>query len=345
MLHIKHVFTQNPFFVGHGVCTGYDTCTCDPLWHGPACSEADCSSLNHCSNKGDCILPNTCECYPGYDGATCNTTAKPNLHAPSFAAPFYNASVLENSPIGTKILRVQASDADSGRNAQLLFLLDDGNDASPAFTIDSISGEIFTSSALDYESSSPRLYKLKIVASDNGTPRKSSFVFTYISIVDVNDNCPVFNSHHTKWLNISQHTHPGTLLTVVSATDQDDGLNGEVRYSLSSATSLDGAFRVREESGELTVVGKLKAKEYPLVIIARDLGTPSCSRQTDVTVNVFAESAVTKTPSEITTVVVVNTEGIVISLTLHICNVHYLAYNTNYNAQVIVFSSSYITIF
>ncbi|XP_078343101.1 uncharacterized protein LOC144628871 isoform X1 [Oculina patagonica] len=286
---------------GHGVCTGYDTCVCDLLWHGPACSEADCSSLNHCSNKGDCILPNTCECYPGYDGAACNTTAKPNLHSPVFAAAFYNASVLENSPLGTKILQVQASDADLGRNGQLLFSLDDINDVSPSFTIDSISGEIFTSSALDYESSSPHLYKLKIVASDNGTPRKSSFVFMYINIVDVNDNCPVFNSFHTKWFNISQHTHPGTLLTVVSATDQDSGFNGVVKYGLSFASSLDGAFKVGEENGELTVVGELSAKEYRLLIIARDLGTPSCSRQTDVTVNVFAESAVTETPSEIST--------------------------------------------
>ena len=253
-------------------------------------------------------MPSTCECYAGYDGAACNTTAKPNLHAPVFTAPFYNASVLENSPIGTKILRVQATDADSGRNAQLLFSLDDVNDVSPAFTIDSISGEIFTSSVLDYESSSPRLVKLKIFASDNGTPRKSSFVFMYINIVDVNDNCPVFNSLHTKWLNISQHTHWRTLLTVVSATDQDSGLNGEVRYGLSYGSNLDGAFKVGEESGELTVVGELKAKEYRLVIVARDLGAPSCSRQTDVTVNVFAESAVTEAPSEISTAV--TTEGI-----------------------------------
>ncbi|KAJ7370756.1 hypothetical protein OS493_030186 [Desmophyllum pertusum] len=285
----------------HGICIGYDTCTCDPLWHGPACSAADCSSLNDCSNKGDCILPNICECYPGYDGAACNTTAKPNLHAPVFAAPLYNASVLENSPIGTKVLQVQASDADSGRNAQLMFSLDVGNDVSLAFTIDSISGEIFTSSALDYESSSSRLFKLKIVASDNGTPRKSSFVFMYINILDVNDHCPVFNSLHSKWFNISQHTHTGTLLTVISATDKDSGLNGEVRYSLSYASNRDGAFAVGEENGELSVVGELKAKDYRLQIVARDFGVPSCSRQTDVTVNVIAKSGVTEAPSEITT--------------------------------------------
>lgn len=280
------------------------------MWHGPACSVADCSSLNHCSSKGDCILSNTCECYPGYDGAACNTTAKPNLHAPTFAVPLYNVTVLENNPIGTKILQVQASDADSGRNAQLLFSLDNINVASPTFTIDSISGEVFTSSALDYESSSLHLFKLKIVALDNGTPRKSSFVYMYINVLDVNDNCPVFDYFHTKWFNISQHTHPGTLLTMISASDQDSGLNGEVRYGLSYASNLDGAFKMGEDNGELTVVGELKAKEYRLLIIARDLGNPSCSRQTDVTVNVFGESAVTEGPSEISTTE--NTEGIAI---------------------------------
>ena len=305
-------------FLGHGVCAGYDTCACDPLWYGPACSVADCSSLNHCSRKGDCILPNTCECYPGYDGAACNTTAKPNIHAPVFAAPLYNATVLENSPIGTKILQVQASDADSGRNGQLLFSLDNGNVASSSFTIDSNSGEVFTSSALDYESSSPHLFKLKILASDNGTPRKSSFVHMYIKVLDVNDNCPVFDSFHTKWLNISQHTHPGTLLMVISASDKDSGLNGEVRYSLSNASNLDGVFEMGKENGELTVVGELKAKEYRLEIVARDLGKPSCSSQTEVTVHLFVnmdKSVVTEAPSEISTTE--NSEGIMIRFFLY----------------------------
>ena len=278
---------------------------------------ADCSSLNHCSSKGDCILPNTCECYPGYDGAACNTTAKPNLHAPVFSAPLYNATVLENSPIGTKIHQVQASDVDSGRNGQLLFSLESGNVASSSFTIDSISGEVFTSSALDYESSSPHLFKLKIVASDNGTPRKSSFVYMYISVLDVNDHCPVFDSFHTKWFNISQHTHPGTLLTVISASDKDSKLNGEVRYGLSSASNLDGAFKMGEENGELTVLGDLKVKEYRLLILARDLGNTSCSRQTEVTVNVFGESSVTEDPGDISTTEY--TEGIAIRSFLCIC--------------------------
>jgi len=262
---------------------------------------ADCSSLNDCSNKGDCILPNTCECYPGYDGAACNTTAKPNLHAPVFAAAVYNVPVSENVPMGTKILRVQASDADTGRNAQLFFSLDNTNDASPAFTIDSISGEIFTSSALDYENSSPHLYKLKLVASDNGSPQKSSFAFVYITIVDENDNCPVFNSPKTKCFNISRYANPGSLLTVISAEDKDSGLNGEVRYSFLYAGDHDGAFAVGVENGEVTVAKGMKEKEYHLLVVARDRGVPSCSSQIELTVNVFGGPHVTEEPSKVFT--------------------------------------------
>ena len=98
-------------------------------------------------------------------------TAEPNLHAPAFAASIYNASVLENSPPGTTILQVHARDADTGRNGKRFFSIDNSNNAKMAFTIDSISGDILTSSVLDYESSSPNLFKSQIVASDNGSPR------------------------------------------------------------------------------------------------------------------------------------------------------------------------------
>ena len=214
--------------------------------------------------------------------------------------------------MGTKILRVQASDADSGRNAQIFFFLNSGNVASPVFTIDSPSGEIFTSSDLDYESSSPHLYKLRIVASDNGSPRKSSLAHVYVTIANENDHCPVFNSLPTTFFNISRCTHPGTLLTVVSADDKDSGLNGEVRYSLLFAGYYDGGFQVGEENGRVIVVSQLKQKEYRLLIVARDLGVPSCSRQVELTVNVFGQNQVTEEPSEETTVA--STEGNAICL-------------------------------
>ena len=202
---------------------------------------------------------------------------------------------------------MQASDADPGRNGQLFFSMDDSQDANSAFTIDSLSGDIFTLSDFDYESSSKKLYKLKIIASDNGIPRKSSFVFVYISINDQNDHCPIFRSPQMKFWNISRNTPPGTLLTVISADDKDSGLNGEVRYSLSYTGNHKGAFKVDEQSGEVAIADVLKLMEYRLQVIARDLGVPSCSRQIELTVDTFDDPEVTEVPSEVTTGV--RTEG------------------------------------
>ena len=219
----------------------------------------------------------------------CNATAKPNLHAPVFFVPLYNLSLSEKVPIRTKILRVQASDADSGRDGELFFSIADSSISNSAFAIDSLSGEIYTTSPFDYESSTPKLHKLKVMASDNGEPGKSSFVFVYINIVDENDNCPVFDSSLKRHFNISQDTHPGTLLTLVSAKDKDSGLNGKVIYNILSASNLDGSFKVDQQNGELTTNHRLVQKEYRLLVVARDLGVPSCSRQIELTVNVFAE--------------------------------------------------------
>lgn len=283
---------------GHGVCVAFDTCTCDSTWHGASCSLANCSGVNECSGKGDCILPNTCECFPGYDGVACNMTASPNLHAPIFSTPFYNLTLSENVPINTHILKVNASDADTGRNAQLFFLLDNSDGVNSAFTIDSSSGKIFTLMNFDYEGSSPKFLKLKIMVLDDGVPRKSGFAFVYITIRDENDNCPVFNSTKAKSFNISQNAPPGTLLTTVSADDIDSGLNGEVRYS---ASINERAFAVDEKSGEVTILNGLTERSYRFVVTARDLGVPSCSRQIELTVDVFQEPQTITVTSGITT--------------------------------------------
>ncbi|XP_068732633.1 uncharacterized protein [Montipora capricornis] len=286
---------------GHGVCVAFDTCTCDSTWHGASCSVANCSGVNECSGKGDCILPNICECFPGYDGVACNMTASPNLHAPIFSTPFYNLTLSENVPINTHILKVNASDADTGRNAQLFFLLDNSDGVNSAFTIDSSSGKIFTLMNFDYEGSSPKFLKLKIMVLDDGVPRKSGFAFVYITIRDENDNCPVFNSTKAKSFNISQNAPPGTLLTTVSADDIDSGLNGEVRYSVSYASINERAFAVEKKSGEVTIINGLTERSYRFVVTARDLGVPSCSRQIELTVDVFQEPQTITVTSGITT--------------------------------------------
>ena len=65
------------------------------------------------------VLPNFFYRFPLFSLSTTESLEQATV----FATPLYNATVFENSPIGTKILQVQASDADSGRNGQLSFVL------------------------------------------------------------------------------------------------------------------------------------------------------------------------------------------------------------------------------
>lgn len=198
--------------------------------------------------------------------------------------------MLENSPIGTKVLRVQASDADTGRNGRLFYSVIDRQNLKPMFMIDGVSGEVITFSVFDYESSSPRIFKVKVIVYDNGSPQKSDFAFLNISVEDTNDNCPIYNSSLIRWFNITKRMKPGTTLTVISATDADSGFNGEVRYNISAWSNHgEAAFKIDRENGELTIAEELVVTEYRLVIVASDMGVPKCSREIKITVNVFEE--------------------------------------------------------
>lgn len=67
----------------------------------------------------------------------------------------------------------------------------DGN-TDDRFTINSTTGELWTNTRLDREEISS--YRLKITATDNGTPTaKSSDAYVDVSVLDWNDNDPAFS--------------------------------------------------------------------------------------------------------------------------------------------------------
>ena len=72
--------------------------------------------------------------------------------------------VKENGPIGEGVMKLTATDADSGNNAKISYSIIAGNSAS-MFTIDRTSGAINTSAPIDYERKVS--YNLTVSASDS----------------------------------------------------------------------------------------------------------------------------------------------------------------------------------
>ncbi|XP_064597702.1 uncharacterized protein LOC135464136 [Liolophura sinensis] len=58
---------------GRGDCIGQNTCGCHSGWAGPKCGEYDCADVSMCQGHGDCSGPNKCDCFSGWFGTTCET--------------------------------------------------------------------------------------------------------------------------------------------------------------------------------------------------------------------------------------------------------------------------------
>ena len=138
--------------------------------------------------------------------------------------------MFEDAPVGTTVLVVSATDSDVGQNAQITYSLgsdDDSQDIHEAseFTINPQTGAITTTKRLDRELTAG--YLLTVTAKDGGIPPLSDTTDVEISVTDVNDNAPTFDSVQYQG-SVREDVLIGTNVLTITATDTDVGLNGRV---------------------------------------------------------------------------------------------------------------------
>lgn len=76
----------------------------------------------------------------------------------------------------------------------------------------------------------------QVAATDGGSPALTSNTTVTVSVLDVNDNPPQFNS--TMYIfDISENLASGAMVGVVEVTDQDQGLAAEALFSLTGMNS------------------------------------------------------------------------------------------------------------
>ncbi|XP_053163649.1 protocadherin-16 [Hemicordylus capensis] len=210
-----------------------------------------------------------------------------NDHGPRFLKPHYNACVPEDLRPGTTLLTLEAVDADVAReNAALDYAIISGN-SGHAFQLEGRVGGVSTLvlvEPLDFEAVA--VYNLTVVVSDRGVPQHSAVVPVVLTVVDVNDNPPLFGrpAYH---MAVSESAAPGVELLRVVAHDPDSGPHGQVRYSISSGDP-GGLFQLHPSTGALRLAKALDCEaqaQHALVVQASD-GAGGHFALTSVTIEV-----------------------------------------------------------
>lgn len=191
-----------------------------------------------------------------------------NDNAPMFVSTPFQATVLENVPIGYSVIHIQAIDGDSGENARLEYQLTDTTPGFP-FTINNSTGWITVSEELDRETTD--FYTFGVVARDNGRPAMSSSASVSITVMDVNDNVPTF-TEKTYSLKINEDAIVGTSVLTVTAVDRD--VNSVVTYQISSGNTRN-RFAITSQSGGGLITLALpldykQERQYVLTLTASD---------------------------------------------------------------------------
>ncbi|KAK0680722.1 PCD23 protein, partial [Pygoscelis papua] len=246
------------------------------------------------SIKGNCEISMSACKMGSENGSTAQlylTVLDENDHNPLFAKTQYQISVREDLEEGSAILDLFASDKDDGLNGEVTYSLVD--DTFGAFAIDSVTGSIVTTKALDRETKSQ--YTFRAVASDCSTHLPRSTTVMTVLIQDVNDNVPKFEQSYYK-ASVWEGQSPKTDIIQVFATDLDSGLNGETQYSILSGNE-DATFLIDSARGilatntvldhENTSSYRETASSHCLVLLASDRGTPSLNSTATVLITVL----------------------------------------------------------
>ncbi|KAM6946143.1 protocadherin Fat 3a [Aplochiton taeniatus] len=206
-----------------------------------------------------------------------------NDNPPAFSLARYTASVYEDTPAKALLTRIQAIDPDEGPSRKVLYSLTDS--AGGAFSIDESSGVVVLERGLDRELRPS--YQITVRASDQGSPRRlSSLANVTVTVLDVNDNPPVFE-RRDQLATVPEDVGPGTEVIRVYAASKDIGTNAEITYSIRSGNE-HGKFHIHPLTGAISVSKALDyetCRDYFLTVEARDGGTPPLSAVTTVNIN------------------------------------------------------------
>ncbi|CAI4231863.1 unnamed protein product [Auanema sp. JU1783] len=198
-----------------------------------------------------------------------------NDNPPMFDKDSYRIEVEEEKSLK---VRITASDADLGQNAEIVYSISKVPEAIP---IDFSAGILFVGK-IDRDTMDSDEINVLLTATDKGEPPLSSSVNLTIFVIDINDNYPVFtNSRYS--IVLDANISPGGVIGGVKAEDGDaTSPNNYISYKTS-----DSNFKITD-NGEILYSGNgllRKDSSLEFMITAVDGGSPSKNATSKVIIN------------------------------------------------------------
>ncbi|CDQ76454.1 unnamed protein product [Oncorhynchus mykiss] len=221
-----------------------------------------------------------------------------NDNAPVFTTSLYKTRMIENAPIGTTVITLNATDFDEGTNSHLVYSIskNEKDHILQMFDIEPKTGTITVKGNIDYEEHTAfeiqraSQYNVTITATDDGTPPLCSTSVITVHVSDVNDNAPRFSEPHgsVNTENIPYSTEAGYFVAKIRAVDSDSGYNALLSYHISEPKGTN-LFRIGTSTGELRTKRRMSdndLKTHPLVVLVSDNGEPSLSATVSIDLNI-----------------------------------------------------------
>ncbi|KAM3862985.1 cadherin-related family member 1a [Diretmus argenteus] len=202
-----------------------------------------------------------------------------NDNAPKFSSDYYVARIPENSPGGSNVVSVTATDPDSGFWGEVNYSI--YGSGADMFLIQPTSGIIYTQPWASLDAEVRAKYNFYVKAED--TEGKYSLAEIFVTVLDLNDHPPEFNENFLEKTMVL-----GAPVKIEAVDDDAEEPNNVIEYSIMKADP-DNIFDINADTGEIVLKSYIKSMDivqnitkqkdctWSVVVQARDRGQPSFS--------------------------------------------------------------------
>ncbi|KAM3613454.1 uncharacterized protein V6R79_026367 [Siganus canaliculatus] len=210
--------------------------------------ESLCGKKPSCVLKVDLVLENPLELH-----RVSLHVQDINDNTPQFRENLIEMEISELVEKGSRFPIEEAHDADIGQNAVQRYAL--AKNENFILSVDNNKVDLLLENKLDREKQ--KEMNLLLTALDGGSPQRSGSVVIHVTVLDANDNAPVFSQAVYK-ASLPENSPVDTVVVTVSATDADEGVNGDVTYHFGHVSDEDfNIFSIDPKSGEIKVIGTI----------------------------------------------------------------------------------------